>query len=65
MTKNGGRSKICPILPPYMRYNTKGMVPVLQQCIKSRCRWWVGDDCAVPWAGRWARGKLMHQILND
>lgn len=54
--------KTCPVLTAYLQINTVGLKPEDQSCITSRCRWWIGDDCAVPWFGRLARAILMRQF---
>ena len=59
--KSDRQVKICPVLTAYLKDNTAGLMPIDQPCKQSRCLWWVGDDCAVPWAGRLARAILMKQ----
>ena len=61
-TKTDRKAKICPVLTAYLKDNTYGLMPIDQSCIQSRCRWWIGDDCAVPWAGRYARMLAKGQI---
>lgn len=61
-TKQDRQAKICPALSAYLMENTSGWMPIDQPCKQSRCRWWIGDDCAVTWAGRYARGLAMGQI---
>lgn len=62
MPPNQDRSrKTCPVLLAYLAANSRGLRPEEQPCIQSRCRWWIGDDCAVSWAGRLARAVVMGQ----
>lgn len=56
------QAKICPVLTAYLKENTSGLMPIDQPCKQSRCRWWISDDCAVPWAGRLARALMMGQL---
>lgn len=62
LDKNDRHVKTCPVLTAYLKDNTSGLMPIDQPCKQNKCRWWIGDDCAVSWAGRFTRAILMGQF---